>query len=290
MTESGRWLVTGAGGQLGQRVQARLAALGAEFVAVTRAELDIADPDAVGAVLDAHRPTVVINAAAYTKVDDAETHEPDADRVNHVGAKVLAEALARTEGRLVHVSTDYVFAGDADRPYEITDPTGPRSAYGRTKLAGEHAVLEALPDRGHIVRSAWVYGGPGPNFVDTMLRLEGERDTVDVVTDQIGSPTSAGDLAGALVELGRAALPGGVLHFVNAEQASWCELARETFRLAGADPSRVRPTDTASFPRPAPRPAWSVLSTTAWTAAGLPAPRPWQDALADVIAERRSTG
>ena len=281
-----RWLVTGAGGQLGQRVQARLAAAGDEFVAVTRAELDIADPDSVGALLDAHRPAVVINAAAYTKVDDAEAHEADADRVNHIGAKVLAEAVARTGGRLVHVSTDYVFAGDADRPYEITDPTGPRSAYGRTKLAGERAVLAALPDRGHVVRSAWVYGGPGPNFVDTMLRLEAERDTVDVVTDQIGSPTSAADLAAALVKLGRSAVPGGLLHFVNAGQGSWRDLACETFRLAGADPSRVRPTDTASFPRPAPRPAWSVLSTTAWTSAGLTAPRPWQDALADVIAER----
>jgi dTDP-4-dehydrorhamnose reductase len=286
VSEARRWLVTGAGGQLGQRLQARLAAAGEVFVAVTRAELDIADVAAVGALVDTHRPAVVINAAAYTKVDDAEAHETDADRVNHVGARVLAEAVAGTGGRLVHVSTDYVFAGDAERPYEVDDPIGPRSAYGRTKLAGEQAVLEALPDRGHIVRSAWVYGGPGPNFVDTMLRLEKERDTVDVVTDQIGSPTSAADLAAALVELGSSAVPAGVLHFVNAGQASWCELARETFRLAGADPSRVRPTDTASFPRPAPRPAWSVLSTTAWTSAGLTAPRAWQAALADVIAER----
>jgi dTDP-4-dehydrorhamnose reductase len=283
------YLITGAGGQLGQRLVARLASSGESFVALSRGELDIADASAVGAALAAHRPAVVINAAAYTKVDDAETHESDADRVNHVGVRVLAEAVARCSARLIHVSTDYVFAGDAERPYEIDDATAPRSAYGRTKLAGERAVLAALPERGYVVRSAWVYGGPGPNFVDTMLRLEGERETVDVVADQIGSPTSAADLAAALVELATGCPPAGVLHYVNAGQASWYELARETFRLAGADPSRVRPTDTASFPRPAPRPAWSVLSTAAWVARGLTPPRPWQDALADVVAERRST-
>jgi dTDP-4-dehydrorhamnose reductase len=135
-----------------------------------------------------------------------------------------------------------------------------------------------------------VYGGPGPNFVDTMLRLEGERETLDVVADQIGSPTYVRDLAGALIELGRRDdVAPGVLHYVNAGQASWFDLARETFRLAGADPERVRPTDTASFPRPAKRPAWSVLSTRAWTAAGLTEPRPWPEALAAALASKRTT-
>jgi dTDP-4-dehydrorhamnose reductase len=138
-----------------------------------------------------------------------------------------------------------------------------------------------------VVRTAWVYGGPGPNFVDTMLRLERERESVDVVDDQVGSPTYALDLAAALVELGRREdVPAGVLHYVNAGRASWFELAREVFRLAGADPDRVRPTDTASFPRPARRPAWSVLSTRAWEAAGLPAPRSWQVALAAALQSR----
>ena len=280
------WLITGAGGQLATHVVELLGA--DEVVALGRAELDITDALAVRRAVDVHRPDVVINAAAYTAVDAAEEDELGADTVNHLGAENLARALAGAgTGRLLHVSTDYVFAGDATEPYDVDDPVGPTGAYGRTKLAGEEAVLSALPVRACVVRTAWVYGGPGPNFVDTMLRLEKERDTVDVVADQIGSPTYAGDLAGALIELGRLpSLPASLLHYVNAGQASWFELAREAFRLAGADPERVRPTDTASFPRPAPRPAWSVLSTRAWVAAGLTPPRPWQEALAEAIAAR----
>jgi dTDP-4-dehydrorhamnose reductase len=140
-----------------------------------------------------------------------------------------------------------------------------------------------LPERSHVVRTAWLYGGPGPNFVDTMRRLEGERDTVDVVADQIGGPTWAADLAAGLVELGTARPAAGVLHYANAGRASWWELAREVFRLVGADPGRVRAVDTAAVARPAPRPAWSVLSTSAWAAAGLSAPRGWQEALGEAL-------
>jgi dTDP-4-dehydrorhamnose reductase len=283
-----RWLVTGAGGQLGNRLLEVLA--GEDVVAPTHGELDITEPAAVRETVARHRPDVVVNAAAYTAVDAAEEDEATADRVNHLGAGNLATAVAEVGGRLVHVSTDYVFGGDATEPYDIDAAVGPTGAYGRTKLAGERAVLSALPARAHVVRTAWVYGGPGPNFVDTMLRLERERETVDVVADQIGSPTYAADLAAALVELGRRAdRPGGLLHYVNAGQASWFELAREVFRLAGADPERVRPSDSAAFPRPAKRPAWSVLSTRAWTAAGLPRPRPWSDALAAALADRAPT-
>jgi dTDP-4-dehydrorhamnose reductase len=278
--------VTGAGGQVGSRIADLLR--GEDVVAVGRDELDITDQLAVRRAIDAHTPDVVINAAAYTAVDAAETDEIRADTVNHLGPENLARALAAAgHGRLVHVSTDYVFAGDANEPYDVDAPVAPTGAYGRTKLAGEEAVLSALPDRSHVVRTAWVYGGPGPNFVDTMVRLEGERDTVDVVADQIGSPTYAGDLAAALVELGRRDdLPAGVLHYVNAGQASWFDLAREVFRRLGADPERVRPTDTASFPRPARRPAWSVLSTRAWEAAGLSRPRDWKSALGAALESR----
>jgi dTDP-4-dehydrorhamnose reductase len=272
------WLVTGAGGQLGHHLAVALA--DQDAICLTRKQLDIADAEAVEQAIAEYEPAVVLNAAAYTAVDAAEDDEPRAELINETGPRLLAEALARHGGRLIHVSTDYVFAGDATAPYEPGDATGPRTAYGRTKLAGERAVRTALPDRSHIVRTAWVYGGPGPNFVDTMVRLERERDTVDVVTDQIGSPTWVRDLAAAVVELGEAGLPGGVLHYANTGQASWFELARETFRLAGADPNRVRPTTSAAFVRRAPRPAWSVLSTGSWTAAGLRAPRSWQDALA----------
>jgi dTDP-4-dehydrorhamnose reductase len=282
---SWRWLVTGAGGQLGTHLAELLA--GAELLAPTRGELDITDQLAVRRAIDEFRPDVVVNTAAYTAVDAAESDEPAADAINHLGAENLARALAAAgSGRLVHVSTDYVFAGDASEPYDVDAPTGPTGAYGRTKLAGERAVLSALPARAHVVRTAWVYGGPGPNFVDTMLRLEQERDTVDVVADQVGSPTYVRDLAAALIALGGSASAPAVLHYANAGQASWFDLARETFRLAGADPERVRPTDTASFPRPARRPAWSVLSTRAWEAAGLPAPRPWPEALAEKVLGR----
>jgi dTDP-4-dehydrorhamnose reductase len=279
-----RWLVTGAGGQLGHHLVAQLQAFGEDVTALTHAQLDICHPADVDAAVAATQPGVLVNAAAYTAVDAAETDEAAAFEVNATGPTLLARALARHGGRLVHVSTDYVFDGTAVRPYEPGDPTGPRTAYGRTKLAGEHAVQRELPDRSCVVRTAWVYGGPGPNFVDTMRRLEAERETVDAVNDQVGSPTWVADLAGGLIQLGHLDAPPALLHYVNAGTASWFDLAREVFRRCGANPERVRPTTTANMRRPAPRPAWSVLSTEAWTAAGLPAPRPWPEALADAVA------
>ena len=280
-----RWMVTGAGGQLAHHLQALLAASPAdELVALSRAQLDVTDAVAVDAAVAELRPDVVVNAAAYTAVDRAESEEDQALRVNATGPYLLATAVAVHGGRLLHVSTDYVFDGTATRPYEPDDLAAPRTAYVRTKLAGEVAVRRALPDRATIVRTAWVHGGPGANFVGTMLRLAATQPTVDVVADQAGSPTWAGDLAAALVELGRSEVSGGVLHYVNAGQASWYTLARAVFEYAGADPRRVRPVDTAAFPRPAARPAWSVLSTASWTAAGLTPPRPWPEAVRDSVA------
>lgn len=279
-----RWLVTGSAGQLGHHAVARLRDADVEVVALSSGDLDITDGAAVDAAIAVHRPDVVLNAAAYTAVEEAEEYEHYAGAVNHIGPWLLAEAVGRYGGRMLHVSTDYVFDGIASRPYEVDDPVNPQGAYGRTKLAGERAVLRVLPDRGYVVRTAWVYGGPGPNFVEMMLRLERERDTVDVVADQIGSPTWVVDLADALIKLGTSDVPCGVLHYVNTGQASRFGLAREVFRLADADPQRVYPVDSAAFPRRARRPAWSVLSTQAWVAAGLGRPRPWPDALAAALA------
>ena len=284
-----RWLVTGAGGQLGHHVTARLQRDGAEVVALTRQQLDITARADVERAIAAHRPDVVINAAAYTAVDAAETDEHTAHLVNAVGPELLAAALAESGGRLIHVSTDYVFDGTADRPYEPDDPVGPQTAYGRTKLAGEIAVQSVLPERSHIVRTAWVWGGPGPNFVDTMLRLERERPTIDVVNDQIGSPTWVGDLASALVELGRSSVGAGTLHFVNSGQASWFDLAQAVFVVVGADRARVKPACTDRASRPAPRPAWSVLSTASWASARLAPPRPWRDALSAALSRKQQT-
>ncbi|CAM2938710.1 dTDP-4-dehydrorhamnose reductase [Skermania piniformis] len=267
-----RILVTGAGGQLGSRLVARIP----DSIGFTSTELDITDPAAVGAAVGPG--DLVLNCAAYTAVDQAETDRAAAFRVNADGPRRLAEACAEVGARLIHVSTDYVFAGTGTEPYEVTAPTAPRTVYGRSKLAGEQAVAEVLPSA-TVVRTAWVYSGAGADFVATMRRLEAQRETLDVVDDQIGSPTLAADLAAGLAELAALPDPPPMLHFTNAGQASWYELARAVFAGIGADPDRIRPCTSAQFPRPARRPAYSVLSGRAWLAAGLRAPRPWRDAL-----------
>jgi dTDP-4-dehydrorhamnose reductase len=203
----------------------------------------------------------------------------------------VAAACARAGARLVHVSTDYVFAGDATAPYEVDAPTGPKSAYGRTKLAGEQAVRSALPAASWVVRTAWLYGETGGNFVKTIVRLERSHQTLDVVDDQRGGPTWSRDLARGLVDLARAVTgpaggpAPGIYHGTNAGDTTWCGLARAVFAEIGADPDRVRPTVTDRFPRPAPRPAYSVLSDTAWRAAGLPPLPHWRAALRTAFAE-----
>lgn len=291
-------LVAGGRGQLG----AELATIGAaKAVALVHApgstELDITDRaavvDAVHAFAQAARDTgrrpVVINAAAYTAVDAAETDADRAAEVNATSAGSLSQVCHSRGVPLIHVSTDYVFSGDSGRPYEPDDPTGPRTVYGRTKLDGERAVLAANP-HAWVVRTAWVYGAAGGNFVKTMARLQAERDTVSVVDDQVGSPTWAGDLAGGLLELAervarRAGPAQRVLHCTNSGRASWFDFARAVFTELGADPERVRPCSSEQFPRPAPRPAFSVLSDRAWGEAGLAPLRPWRDALAAAFVE-----
>jgi dTDP-4-dehydrorhamnose reductase len=275
-----RWLITGSHGQLGSDLQLVLAGVpGAQVHAVDIEDLDITDSAAVAGAFGSFTPDVVVNAAAYTAVDPAEADEDAAYRVNATGPAVLAGAVARTGGRLIHVSTDYVFAGDASRPYEVDDPTAPRSAYGRTKLAGEVAVRELLPDASYVVRTAWVYGAAGANFVKTMARLERERDTVSVVDDQRGSPTWSADLARALVELATSTAPTGTYHCTNSGDTTWFGFTQAIFTELGADPARVLPTTTDAFPRPAPRPAYSVMSDSAWRAAGLTPMPGWRDAL-----------
>jgi dTDP-4-dehydrorhamnose reductase len=268
-----RYLIAGAGGMLGHDLRDALD--GRDVVALTRADLDVTDAEAVRnatAGVD-----VVINAAAYTNVDAAESDETAAFGVNATGAGLLADAAAAAGARFVHVSTDYVFAGDATAPYAEDAPRAPLGAYGRTKAAGEQLVLRHPTST--VVRAAWVYGEHGGNFARTMLRLAAERDTVSVVTDQVGQPTWSRDLAEAIVRLVDAEAPAGIYHGTNAGQASWFDFARAIFAEAGLDPDRVRPTDSAAFVRPAPRPAYSVLGHDRWTAVGLPAPRPWREAL-----------
>lgn len=274
-----RWLVTGAGGMLGRDLLIALDSAGEDVVGLARGELDITDGAAVGAALRRFGPEVVVNCAAWTAVDDAEAQEAAALAVNGTGPAQVAAACAAAGAGLIHVSTDYVFAGDARRPYAEDDVTQPRTAYGRSKLAGEQAVRRLLPGAGYVVRTAWLYGAGGPNFVRTMMRLERERTTVDVVDDQYGQPTWTADVAGQIVALARSRAPAGVYHGTASGETTWFEVAREVFRLAGADPARVRPVTSSAFPRPAPRPAYSVLGHDRWAAAGIEPIGDWRLAL-----------
>ncbi len=275
-----RYVVLGGHGMLGRDLTQALA--GRDVLSLGRADLDVTDADAVrDAVAGAD---AVINAAAYTRVDDAESEEGTAHAVNAVGAANAAAGAAAAGAVFVQVSTDYVFDGSATEPYAEDTPLSPLGAYGRTKAQGELLVLAAHPSP-HIVRTAWLYGEHGPCFPRTMLRLAGERDTIDVVTDQVGQPTWTVDLAAAIVRLLDGAAPAGTYHGTNSGRASWFEFARAVFELSGLDPERIRPTGSAAFVRPAPRPSYSVLGHAAWGAAGLPAPRPWRDALRAAISE-----
>ncbi|UOB15043.1 dTDP-4-dehydrorhamnose reductase [Streptomyces sp. HP-A2021] len=288
-----RWLITGAGGMLGHDVVEELTRRGEDVVGLDRAALDITRPAAVDTAVREHRPDLVVNCAAYTAVDDAESDEARALGINGDGPRLLARACAAHGARMIHVSTDYVFSGEArTTPYPEDHPTGPRTAYGRTKLAGERAVLEELPGSSAVVRTAWLYGVHGANFVRTMIGLEARRDTVDVVDDQCGQPSWSADVAERIADLGVRLGPDahGVFHATNSGEATWYELAREVFALVGADPDRVRPTSSAAFPRPAPRPAYSVLAHRRWQEIGLPLPRDWRSALHEALPRIRKEG
>ena len=293
-----RFFIIGARGQLGGHL---LDTAGdRSVVALTSADVDVADAESVGrALVGLSAGDVVINAAAYTAVDAAETDRDRAWAVNADGPRHLAQATRAVGARLVHVSTDYVFAAPqvdaagAPRPHEPDDPTGtPETVYGASKLAGERAAIETDPAT-VVVRTAWVFTGrhTDADFVATMARLEGERDTLRVVDDQTGSPTYARDLAAALWELAdrleREALrAGAVVHATNAGTATWHGLAQAVFAELGADPARVQPCTTEEFPRPAPRPAYSVLSSRSWADVGLTPLRTWRDALHAAMAAR----
>lgn len=276
---SDRWLVVGAGGQLGSDLLRVLADRPpGSVIGLARAELDVTDENAVQAAFSEFAPAVVINAAAYTAVDAAESDESGAIAGNVTAPQILAQAAVRSGARLVHVSTDYVFDGSATAPYDEAAPTAPRSVYGRTKRDGETAVLSEAPDA-YVVRTAWVYGQTGANFVKTMARLERDKPTVSVVDDQRGAPTWSRDLADGIVALAQSGAPGGIYHCTNSGETTWFGFTQAIFEELGADPARVLPTTTDAFPRPAPRPAYSVLGDRRWRAANLPPMRHWREAL-----------
>jgi dTDP-4-dehydrorhamnose reductase len=279
--------VTGAAGMLGLDVLRAGERAGHDLEGVDLRELDITDAEAVSDAFERIAPDAVLNCAAWTDVDGAEGHVAQAHAVNADGAGNLARAAAQLGVPLVHVSTDYVFDGEAcldrsgaPRPYVESDPTGPRSVYGQSKLAGERQVLSASP-RHAVARSSWLFGTGGANFAATMLRLASEREAVQVVTDQVGCPTWTGHLAPALLGLIEREVTG-LVHLAGTGYVSWNGFTTEIFRQAEVS-CRVEDATTADMPRPAARPAWSALESE--RADVLPLP-PWQEGLAGYLAAR----
>ncbi|MFD7311817.1 dTDP-4-dehydrorhamnose reductase [Promicromonospora sp. NPDC059942] len=268
-----QWVVFGAAGMLGQDLVAAARAAGHEVAGIRRSDVDITDASAVLDAVAGH--DVVVNCAGWTAVDDAETHEAEAFAANATGPAHLARAAAASGARLVHVSTDYVFDGGATRPYAEDAPVDPRSAYGRTKAAGEWAVRAYAPDA-LVVRTAWLYGAGGKCFPQTIARVAGERDRLSVVDDQVGQPTWTADLADLIVRLVAARAPGGLYHGTASGQVTWHGFAREVVAAAGLT-TPVDPTTSAAYQLPAPRPAYSVLGHDRLREAGVEPIGDWAD-------------
>ena len=282
------WLVVGAGGQLGRCMTEFLEAKSIAHVAIGHHQLDITDAVAVEKVFDDLKPTFVLNAAAWTAVDDAEEHEVDALRVNAHGPANLVSSSSSYGSRLIHISTDYVFDGQATTPYTVNSLTEPMNAYGRTKLAGEKAVLESGDRNNCVVRTAWLYSEHGKNFAKTMTVRALRGDSVRVVNDQLGQPTSAHDLAQLIWSISQLEKMPSITHGTNAGQATWFQFAQEIYSQLGAEPELVSPVDSSAFPTIAKRPAYSVLDHADLIQWGLRPMQKWQEGLADSIKRIRS--
>ncbi len=279
----GRMLITGAGGMLGTDLRAAAERAGYTVTALDRSTLDITEAAACLDAVAGH--DVVLNAAAYTRVDDAETHEPEAMAVNAVGAENLARASAAAGAILVQYSTDYVFGGDATGPYPEDAPLNPASAYGRSKAEGERRARAAHPDGTIVLRTAWLYGEHGGNFVRTMVRLYREHGRLTVVDDQHGQPTFTRDLADQTMRMLATGLRAGTLHGTASGATTWHGFACAIVENLGGDTATVEPTDSARFARPARRPSNSVLGHDGWARIGLTPMRPWRAALDEAMAE-----
>jgi dTDP-4-dehydrorhamnose reductase len=278
------WLITGASGQLGIAVSQELSKRRITFTAWGSEDLDIAQSSKVNDLVSDLSPKVIVNCAAWTDVDGAETNERAAYRVNRDGAENLALAAKKCVAKLIHLSTDYVFSGESNSPWQISDAINPKSAYGRTKADGEVRVIEAYPENSLIVRTAWLYSPWGNNFAKTMARLAiNTDDQVQVVNDQIGQPTSATDLAKQIVELELSSSPAGIYHGTNSGEATWFEFAREIFELVGADVNRVVSISSREYPRPAKRPSYSVLSHDMWSETTVQPMRDWKIAIEEAM-------
>ena len=278
------WLITGGSGQLGISVLQELSERGINFYAWNSREFDITQGTKVRDLIADLSPALIINCAAWTDVDGAENHEVDASRINSDGPENLAIAAKLRRSKLIHVSTDYVFSGESQTPWQVADEINPQSAYGRTKAQGESRVLATYPDNSFIVRTAWLFSPWGKNFAKTITKqaIKGENE-VRVVNDQIGQPTSVSDLAKQLVELGLSNSPAGIYHGTNSGKATWFEFAQEIFKLTGAEVGRIIPVSSSEYPRPAERPSYSVLSHEAWANTSVKPLRDWRIALAEAM-------
>jgi dTDP-4-dehydrorhamnose reductase/4-ketoreductase len=276
-----KWLITGAGGMLGTDVRDALAARGETVVALSRTELDVTDVRTVNAAVREHAPDVIVNCAAYTKVDQAEVEESAANAINGSAVELLAQAANQRNALLVHVSTDFVFDGSSTTPYEPDAATAPLSAYGRSKLLGEIAASHA--NHHLIVRTAWLFGVHGPNFVEAIRnQIRKGTNPLRVVADQRGRPTYTPHLANALVRLALAPEARGVVHYADADECSWFDFARAIAEESGANVD-VMPVTTDEFPRPAKRPAYSVLSTARYEQLTGLTPDSWREGLREYL-------
>jgi dTDP-4-dehydrorhamnose reductase len=278
-----KWLILG-GGQLAKSLEAELTTSNITFISLNRSQLDISDSNRVSEVFLTERPNVVVNAAAWTNVDLAETHETEARIVNAIGPEFLAQISLQIESSFVQISTDYVFSGISRTPWKENAVTEPSSAYGRTKAEGEYRVLKAFPQGTRVVRTAWLYSQYGKNFVKTIAKIAlKESRMVEVVTDQVGQPTSAYDLASQIRVLIEADAQPGIYHGTNTGSASWFELAQFVFNFCGANPERVKPSKTINAAGIAIRPQYSVLGHEKWLEEGLMPMRDWRIALEDAL-------
>jgi dTDP-4-dehydrorhamnose reductase len=279
-----KWMILGGESQLGRAFSAELSGSNVECISLNRAQLDVTNKFEIEERLLSTSPDVVINSAAWTNVDLAESREDQALLVNALAPRFLAESCAQIGAKFVQISTDYVFSGIATSPWSESSELSPISAYGRTKASGERFVLDVYPENSYIVRTAWLFSPWGKNFVKTISKIAlEERRNVEVVSDQFGQPTSATDLAQQIHKLVNLNLTPGIYHGTNSGQASWFELAKHVFRLLGEDPKRVIAIDSSAFPRRAKRPTYSVLGHQKWSTEGMAPMRKWQDALEDAM-------
>jgi len=282
------WLLTGGSGQLASSIARLLDEEGISFIAPSKSELDITKPSSIGQIVR-WKPSFIVNCAAYTAVDKAESEPETAHLINATGAGNVASAAKEIQVQLVHISTDYVFSGESDIPWGVDSQTSPSTEYGKSKLAGEEAVKEIHPEGSLIFRTAWLYSPFGKNFAKTMIKKAlSESNEVKVVDDQIGQPTSTFDVAQRIIEVQKNATPAGTYHGTNSGEASWYEFTKEIFRLSGASLDRVTPVTSAEYLTPAKRPSYSVLDHSNWGEVGLGQLRSWQSALVDVFPSVRS--